>query len=268
MWICPLCNDRLTKSEKTWRCSSNHCFDEAKEGYLNLLPVQNKRSLSPGDSPEMIRQRREFLELGFYQPFVNVINELIDEYRPADKLSKGVDIGCGEGYYTHQFCKDGTSWQGIDISKAAVKTAAKKYRSCNFAVASNAAIPIADGSLDVVTAVFAPFAIEEVSRLLKPGGLFIIAGPGPGHLDTLKRTIYTQSRASEPVSINHQSMAFDKEVFVESNFTLSNSADIAALIAMTPLQHHGDREKKQRLIDSGELQTQAQFHIRLFIKKC
>ena len=32
---------------------------------MNLLPVQNKRSLDPGDSKEMVAARRRFLEAGY-----------------------------------------------------------------------------------------------------------------------------------------------------------------------------------------------------------
>jgi len=266
MWTCPLCNEQLTKLDKTWRCSNNHCFDEAKEGYLNLLPVQNKRSLSPGDSAEMVRQRREFLELGLYQPFVDAINELISQQGTTNAGKQGIDIGCGEGYYTHQFLKHIDRWQALDISKAAVKSAAKKYRDCNFAVASNAAIPIANAKADVITAIFAPVTISEVVRLLKPGSSFIIAGPGPNHLSELKQQIYDQVRPSEPVSIEHDALKFEQECMIESPLELTSSSQIEALIAMTPLQHHGDRDKKQQLISSGELYTKAQFHIRRFVK--
>lgn len=40
----------------------------AKEGYVNLLPVQHKRSRDPGDSAEMMQARRAFLDAGHYQP--------------------------------------------------------------------------------------------------------------------------------------------------------------------------------------------------------
>ena len=63
---CPLCSKSLTKTQNTLRCESNHSFDFAKEGYVNLLPVQNKNSKQPGDSLEMVKARRTFLEQGFY----------------------------------------------------------------------------------------------------------------------------------------------------------------------------------------------------------
>jgi 23S rRNA (guanine745-N1)-methyltransferase len=36
----------------------------ASQNYANLLPVQKKRSLDPGDSKEMVAARRRFLNIG------------------------------------------------------------------------------------------------------------------------------------------------------------------------------------------------------------
>ena len=59
---CPLCHAPLTYSDKRYTCPQGHQFDQAKEGYVNLLPVQHKRSRDPGDSAEMMRARRAFLD--------------------------------------------------------------------------------------------------------------------------------------------------------------------------------------------------------------
>ena len=59
---CPLCKLELTLNDKTYRCDNNHSFDIAKEGYVNLLPVQNKKSKQPGDNLEMVQARRAFFK--------------------------------------------------------------------------------------------------------------------------------------------------------------------------------------------------------------
>ena len=66
--ICPLCHLPLMLVDRSWRCDNHHQFDQAKEGYVNLLPVQHKNSREPGDSAEMMQARREFLQAGHYQP--------------------------------------------------------------------------------------------------------------------------------------------------------------------------------------------------------
>ena len=61
----------------TWRCTQGHSFDIARQGYVNLLPVQNKRSRDPGDSKTMIVARQEFLVAGFYQPIADADEDCI-----------------------------------------------------------------------------------------------------------------------------------------------------------------------------------------------
>ncbi|STK72885.1 ribosomal RNA large subunit methyltransferase A [Escherichia coli] len=47
---CPLCHQPLSREKNSYICPQRHQFDMAKEGYVNLLPVQHKRSRDPGDS--------------------------------------------------------------------------------------------------------------------------------------------------------------------------------------------------------------------------
>jgi len=60
--FCPVCGGllQLNPSGKSYVCQNQHSFDLAKEGYLNLLPVQYKHSKEPGDSKQMMLARREF----------------------------------------------------------------------------------------------------------------------------------------------------------------------------------------------------------------
>ncbi len=40
---CPLCHQPLLREKNSYICPQRHQFDMAKEGYVNLLPVQHKR---------------------------------------------------------------------------------------------------------------------------------------------------------------------------------------------------------------------------------
>ncbi|HAT24715.1 MAG TPA: 23S rRNA (guanine(745)-N(1))-methyltransferase, partial [Pantoea septica] len=77
--ICPLCHLPLQPENRSWRCENRHQFDQSKEGYLNLLPVQHKGSREPGDSQEMMQARREFLQAGYYQPLRDGVVALLRE---------------------------------------------------------------------------------------------------------------------------------------------------------------------------------------------
>jgi SAM-dependent methyltransferase len=47
-------------------------------------------------------------------------------------------------------------------------------------------LPFFDESLDVVVGIFAPDALAEYARVLRPGGALVLASAGPEHLDTLQ----------------------------------------------------------------------------------
>ena len=94
--VCPLCEHPLERGAKTWRCLKGHSFDVAREGYVNLLPVQHKNSREPGDDLQMVTARREFLHAGHYQPLRDAMLEALAPLGARSLL----DIGCGEGYYT------------------------------------------------------------------------------------------------------------------------------------------------------------------------
>src|SRR3954466_6778851 len=114
MWRCPVCDDALREEGRTWRCAIGHSYDVAKEGYVNLLITHQRRQREPGDSAEMLRARRAFLDGGHYAPPKDAATaQLTDE-------SSILDVGCGEGYYTRDV--DATLW-AVDIAKPAVRLA-------------------------------------------------------------------------------------------------------------------------------------------------
>ena len=40
--ICPICGAALLRQEREYRCENRHSFDIARQGYVNLLTVQQK----------------------------------------------------------------------------------------------------------------------------------------------------------------------------------------------------------------------------------
>lgn len=81
---CPLCHQPLTQANNSFVCPERHQFDVAKEGYVNLMPVQHKRSRDPGDSAEMMQARREFLDAGHYQPLRDAIVDALKQRLISD----------------------------------------------------------------------------------------------------------------------------------------------------------------------------------------
>lgn len=194
MYRCPLCQHPLQPSGQSLRCQQNHQFDFARESYVNLLPVQQKKSLAPGDNTAMMQARRAFLEAGHYAPLSDAVNQWLSELLPP--ASSVLDIGCGEGYYSGRLAavRPDLQLQGLDISKAAVRYAAKKYRQQQWCVASSYALPFMTASFHALLRIYAPSAAAEMVRVLQSGGYLLAVSPAPQHLLEFKQRIYTQVR--------------------------------------------------------------------------
>ena len=264
---CPNCGTELRpiNAGKTYSCDNNHSFDRAKEGYLNLLLVQHKRSRNPGDSDEMIRSRQRFLNTGYYQTLANAIIEQISTMAADSKL---LDIGCGEGYYLQAINKARNDLQlvGIDISKTAVRLAAKRRFPAQLAVDSSFNLALFDNSIDCAMSVFSPISASEAARVLKPEGLFIMIGPGERHLSGLTAHIY-----DKPVPHGGNFEALDEsaefslkgQTDIQQNISIQGSA-IGDLLRMTPYYWHATPEQQESLGKLDKLETEIHFTIRLY----
>ncbi len=187
---CPHCGQPLTEVERTLSCASGHVFDRAREGYVNLMVGGRLPGGPSGDDDTMVRARRSVFDAGCYGPIIDAVAAAVQSAGAANVL----DAGCGEGTYLERACSAGAQGWGIDISKAAIKLAAKRYPRCSFAVASSYRLPFDDASFDAVIDVFSPRPFDELFRVLRPGGVAVVVTPGPGHLAALKAVVYDTPR--------------------------------------------------------------------------
>ncbi|MGS0535510.1 23S rRNA (guanine(745)-N(1))-methyltransferase [Pseudoalteromonas sp. SaAl2] len=258
---CPLCQTALQLSEKSLRCVNNHTFDYAKEGYVNLLPVQNKNSKQPGDNLDMVQARRAFLSTGHYQFLQQAIAKLVAEQVPKSVI----DLGCGEGFYTHAIAKEcPDKVYGVDISKSAIKYAAKRYENCQFSVASISQAPFSDSQADVLVSIFAPLFEHELARLLGQNGSLIVASPGPWHLKELKQKIYREVNAHTPIDVP-RGFALTQQDLIEQQVKLGFE-DVKNLITMTPFAWKFRPEHWQKLEQQGEHTVTLSFYVSHFKK--
>ncbi len=268
-YLCPLCEEPLLPhtSGKEYFCENNHHFDLAKEGYLNLLPVQEKRSKDPGDNRQMIHARNSFLEAGFYSPLARALVEIVDSLKESDQKMKLLDLGCGEGYYSRQIeklCQNSNQLElhGLDIAKNAIKIAAKKQANARFIVASSNKPPYADHYFDLVFRIYAPSNDQQLKRIIKTDGALLIVTPGPRHLWQLREFIYEK--------VNEHSL----ELELPNGFELVNSQRISykiisdqdermTLLQMTPFAWRADEDCQKRIHESVELEIEADFVLTL-----
>lgn len=258
-WCCPLCHASLTRQQNSYCCPQRHQFDIAKEGYVNLLPVQHKRSKVPGDNADMIQARRQFLDAGHYQPLRDAITQFLHTVNPG----KILDIGCGEGYYTHAFAATAHQTWGLDVSKVAVRAGAKRYPQVDFCVASSQRLPFSDNCLDAVIRIYAPCNPDELARVVKPGGWVITAAPGPQHLVELKGLIYDAVKL-HPVSTEQlPGFVLQDEKNLTYPMTLTGE-EAVALLQMTPFAWRSNETVWQTLAQETQFHCQTDFIIQFW----
>lgn len=239
-FCCPVCRNSLETDGKRCFCKKGHSFDLAAEGYAYLLQPNKKHSRMPGDDRQMVAARRKLLDSGIYGLFAEKLAELAVSSARGREQIRLLDAGCGEGYYTAHTaealrgagiaCEAG----GFDISKAAVRAAAKRCRDVSFAVASAFGVPVADASVDCLTDVFAPIVPEEFARVVRPGGSMILATPSKRHLYGLKEILYDEPYENEEQEIVYPGFSFIERVPVRGIAELDAPEMIWALFQMTP----------------------------------
>jgi 23S rRNA (guanine745-N1)-methyltransferase len=267
-FACPKCKGELILDINTKKCKNNHCFDKAKAGYYNLL--LGVGGGTHGDNAEMVEARRAFLSRGFYEPLADRIASLVTERTPV--LGCVLDAGCGEGYYTDKversLCeRDGDSnVLAFDISRDAVKFAAKRNRNISLAVATSYDMPLANESVDTVFNAFSPLAISEVSRVLKLGGRFVMVYPGREHLYGLKSVIYKTPYKNEPEEVGLDGFKLLSHETLSYTLKLDTEGDIRALFMMTPYAYRTSREDRERVLSLSEVTTEVEFVIDVYEK--
>ena len=271
LFLCPICAAPLTREGQTYRCPNRHSYDVAREGYVHLLPANQKHSRHPGDDREMAAARTRFLDGGWYTPLRETLCRLIADRLPQDGTL--LDAGCGEGYYTRgifqalQNTGRSFSLAGVDLSKAALKKASRRVPGGEFAVASVYHLPVGDGTVDVLLDCFAPLALEEYRRVLRPGGLFLYVVPAPRHLLELKSVLYEHPYENPEEAILYQGFDYLDIVPVTGVMAIRDNQTLTDLFRMTPYAWKTPRTGVERLAALGRLDVTLDFRIHLFRKQ-
>lgn len=260
IFVCPKCGKALENNGKSLICADGHCYDIAKSGYVNLLLVNKKNSLAPGDNKEMIKARESVMSKDYYKSLADKIISLIPKCA-VDIL----DAGCGVGYIPYRIKEalNNANVCGFDISKYAIDSAAKKYKNVNFAVCSSNQIPVRNDTFDVVICAFAPVFADEIGRILKKDGIFIRIVPSEKHLFNLKSLIYQTPRENELDKEEIKNLTEIYSEVVNGEFT-GNSDDMLSLIKMTPYFYHTKKEDLDKLQNINEFTAGQSFIVRVY----
>lgn len=253
--ICPVCGHSLLFQSATVRCGNGHCFDVAKEGYVNLLRTSKSGDLI-GDDKLAARSRRDFLNKGYYSVLREALCSIFFQ-----RHGRVLDICCGEGYYTSALADNPQlDVYGFDISKEMVRLAAKRGKGTYF-VANMASIPVAEGSVDYATHLFAPFQERSFAQILKPGGRLITVIPGARHLFGLKQALYDTPYENDEKLPDTGMLKLLGIHKVTTQITLATAEDIQAVFRMTPYYFHTSQKDKEKLNGLCTLDTPIEFVI-------
>jgi len=253
MLTCPICSAPLDAADNGVVCPAGHRFDRARQGYLNLLPVQHKNSRDPGDNQAMVEARRDFLNAGHYAPVAKRLAELAAHYAPQ----RWLDIGCGEGYYTAQIADALPHSEGyaLDISREAVKRACRRNPALTWLIASMARVPLPDDSCQLIASVFSPLDWQEAKRLLSKGGGLMRVGPTNEHLMQLRERLYDEVRDyadDKHLALIPEGMTLAHSETLRFSLSLVDGQSRANLLAMTPHGWRASAERRAAVIEQAE----------------
>lgn len=272
LFCCPLCGAPLEREDSRWFCSNRHSFDRASAGYVHLLPANKKHSKDPGDDKAMVAARSAFLEKGYYQPLRDALCQAVAEYAVNFPDPVLLDSGCGEGYYTaglFQALSDeelSPRIAGVDLSKAALRRAARRVPKAEFAVASVYHLPIPDRSLDILVNIFSPLASGEFARVLRPYGLFCYAVPSAKHLWEMKEVLYAQPYENPVKQEDYLGFVWRNVKEIRYTVDLREHEDIMALFHMTPYAWKTSQAGIARLEALNQLRCQIGFDLHFYQK--
>ncbi|GAA3791245.1 rRNA (guanine-N1)-methyltransferase [Sphaerisporangium flaviroseum] len=207
--ICPICRGDLAIQGAVVRCGQGHAFDVARQGYVSLLTGSGVPGTA--DTPAMVGARAEFLGAGHFASLSGRLRDLSGRLpepdggppepdgRPPEPDGRPrepaggraarrvvLDAGAGTGHYLAETLGPGDVGIALDISKHALKRAARAHPRIGAVVADVwRPLPVKDACADVILDVFAPRNGPEFARVLRPGGTLIVVTPTPRHLSPL-----------------------------------------------------------------------------------
>lgn len=265
-FLCPVCGCTLDKDGGSLRCDNGHCFDIAKQGYVNLLQSQKSSRKRHGDDKLMVKSRSDFLDRGYYDVLADKITSMTGEY--ASPNMRLIDLGCGECFYTSRVANalPEIVYAGIDISKQALISGSRRNKNISLAVASVFNLPIADEYCDFALTVFAPHSVSEIYRILHKGGYWLRAYPLERHLMGLKSVIYEKPYLNEVDGSVPYGFELKEHCEIKENIFVDRNEDIINLFRMTPYYYKTGKLDQDKLNVIKSLETEIEFGIELLKK--
>ena len=179
-----------------------------------------------------------------------------------------LDIGCGDSRKTAPLAKHFRSLTALDPSNAMLSASRGTFKrlgvsNANTVLGYGESLPFSNQSFDVVCCMLAGYRFQEIYRVLRPGGRFLIEGIGPRDHAGLKKAFPADAQG-----LRGQFMECDADAFIEfmtrSSTSLFENISIRvgfwktwlpfptllALLETTPIIRNFDRSKDAAVIKS------------------
>jgi 23S rRNA (guanine745-N1)-methyltransferase len=169
-----------------------------------------------------------------------------------------LDAGCGEGTLTLALAA-GRGWDlgGLDLSARAIGRAARSGPDATWIVANaDRALPIADASLDLVLSLFARRPAAELRRVVRPGGIVVIAVPGAEDFIELRELAQGDGARRERVPAVRAELVAALEPKGEARWTALVRLDRASIEDALAMTYRGARRSETlRIAGTEALET-------------
>lgn len=120
----------------------------------------------------------------------------------ADKVELTLDVGCGEGVVVEEFRSKGYHIKGIDANYSSVDVVQGNVLSMPFKDCEVGTILFLD-VLEHIPFSDQPAALQELIRVLKPGGMAMITVPNLAHLNSRVRLLLSGDLDRTDAETNH-----------------------------------------------------------------
>ncbi|KFI68084.1 putative RNA methyltransferase [Bifidobacterium magnum] len=242
---CPNCHEPLMLDGQSLRCVNRHCFDLARQGYVNLDPSAKQSDFYNSD---LFADRGRILAAGYYDHIRDAVLETVTSANPRTIL----DVGCGEGFYSRAIAQSDSSAQifAFDIAKSSIQIGAREDMTSNIAwfVGNLMDIPLQSHTIDCIIDIFSPANYAEFDRLLTEHGTIVKVVPGAAHVQELREAAANQLSNGAHYSNDKVVTMFREHVPNMRQFTVSQTMqmpaeDVLAFAHMTPLFFNVDLDR-------------------------
>jgi len=248
---CPICSETFLRSGRSYACQKRHNFDLSREGYLSLLHGRSNYQ-EIGDDKQMVQARVRVHQL----PAFLGLARAVAGYCPQNNTRNGVlDIGCGDGFFLNQVTQAAAApclGVGVDISKGALARAARAHPGLFFVRtdASHARLPFEDSSFGLVLSIFAPRPIDEIRRILRADGNWLIVTATQDHLKEVREFLPLAAIGTGKLEAPTSRLY---AILQEGAFTCESEVahhDLVSIVEMSPSvyrlrREHGDKWKER-----------------------